>query len=145
MRRALILAVSVLVILPVAFYGCKAKTEKLPEVPKMEPEQNFTPLVEERPAPAVTEPAQGMVAENIPPTATPEAAPKPAALPQADRNKDIQMALAKTGFYKGAIDGKIGPKTKKAIEEFQRANGLKVDGKVGPKTWAALEKYLLQQ
>jgi len=137
MRKALILAVAVLIALPTAFYGCKAKTEKLPEVPKMETEQNFTPMV--------TEPAQVVATETIPPTAAPQGTPTVAIQPQADRNKEIQVALAKTGFYTGAIDGKIGPRTKKAIEEFQRANGLKVDGKVGPKTWAALEKYLLQQ
>lgn len=145
MKKAMILVVAVLIVLPVAFYGCKAKTEKLPEVPKMEPDQNFTPLVEDRTAPAVTEPAQGAAMETIPPTAAAPAAPTPAVLPQTDRNKEIQTALAKAGFYAGAIDGKIGPKTKKAIEEFQRANGLKVDGKVGPRTWAALEKHLLQQ
>jgi peptidoglycan hydrolase-like protein with peptidoglycan-binding domain len=32
--------------------------------------------------------------------------------------------------------------TRKAIEEFQKANGLEVDGKVGPKTWRVLSKYL---
>jgi peptidoglycan hydrolase-like protein with peptidoglycan-binding domain len=42
----------------------------------------------------------------------------------------------------GGIDGKIGPLTRKAIEDFQKANNLKVDGKVGPKTWAVLEKSL---
>ena len=42
----------------------------------------------------------------------------------------------------GSVDGKLGPKSKKAIEEFQKANGLKADGKVGPKTWEALSKHL---
>ncbi|MCM8762981.1 MAG: peptidoglycan-binding protein [Candidatus Omnitrophica bacterium] len=28
------------------------------------------------------------------------------------------------------------------MEDFQKANNLKVDGKVGPKTWAVLSKYL---
>jgi len=56
----------------------------------------------------------------------------------------IQKALKKAGLYKGAIDGKIGPKTKEAIKEFQRSNGLVVDGKVGPKTWAALKGYLIE-
>ena len=61
------------------------------------------------------------------------------------RDKDIQTALKAAGFYTGAIDGKIGPMTKKAIEAFQKAKGLTADGKVGPKTWAELEKYLMQQ
>lgn len=52
----------------------------------------------------------------------------------------IQKALKNLGFYEGEVDGKIGPKTKEAIREFQRKNNLNVDGKVGPKTWALLEK-----
>lgn len=61
------------------------------------------------------------------------------------RDQQIQTALKNAGLYEGNIDGKIGPKTKKAIEQFQTNNGLKVDGKVGPMTWAALEPYLTGQ
>ncbi|MBU2102431.1 MAG: peptidoglycan-binding domain-containing protein [Candidatus Omnitrophota bacterium] len=57
-------------------------------------------------------------------------------------SRNIQVALRAAGFYNGAVDGKIGKKTKEAIEEFQKANGLKADGKVGPQTWAKLKKYL---
>jgi peptidoglycan hydrolase-like protein with peptidoglycan-binding domain len=66
--------------------------------------------------------------------------PLPPAGPYKPAAKEIQAALKNAGYYTGAVDGKIGPKTKKAIEEFQKANGLKVDGKVGPKTWAILSK-----
>ncbi len=54
----------------------------------------------------------------------------------------IQTALKNSGFYSGAIDGKIGPASKKAIEAFQKSHALKVDGKVGSKTWAALKPFL---
>jgi peptidoglycan hydrolase-like protein with peptidoglycan-binding domain len=57
---------------------------------------------------------------------------------------EIQTALKNANFYTGSIDGKIGPKTKAAIEEFQKANGLTADGKVGPKTWQILGAYLNQ-
>lgn len=56
--------------------------------------------------------------------------------------QQIQTALKNAGLYNGAIDGKIGPATKRAIEQFQSSNNLKVDGKVGSKTWVALERYL---
>lgn len=56
--------------------------------------------------------------------------------------KGIQTALKDLGFYQGAIDGRIGPKTQAAIREFQQKNGLVADGKVGPKTRAALKKAL---
>lgn len=55
---------------------------------------------------------------------------------------EVQTALKNANFYAGQIDGKIGPKTKQAIEEFQKANNLKPDGKVGPKTWALLNAHL---
>ncbi|MBF0490585.1 MAG: peptidoglycan-binding protein [Candidatus Omnitrophica bacterium] len=58
--------------------------------------------------------------------------------------KQIQQALKNAGFYTGKIDGNIGPKTKKAVEEFQAQNGLKADGKVGAKTWKALSAHLGQ-
>ena len=57
-------------------------------------------------------------------------------------NQQIQTALKAANFYSGNVDGKLGPASRKAIQDFQRSNGLKVDGKVGPKTWALLEKYL---
>lgn len=56
--------------------------------------------------------------------------------------KQIQRALKAAGFYKGTIDGKIGPQTKAAIRSFQKSHGLKVDGVVGKKTAAALRRYL---
>ena len=42
------------------------------------------------------------------------------------------------GCYKGRIDGKDGPATKKAVKKFQKLRGLKQDGKYGPKTNAEL-------
>jgi peptidoglycan hydrolase-like protein with peptidoglycan-binding domain len=56
--------------------------------------------------------------------------------------RQIQTALKNAGFYKGPVDGRIGPRTKEAIKEFQKANGLKADGVVGKKTSAELNKYL---
>lgn len=63
------------------------------------------------------------------------------AVPESPSEKDIQAALKNAGLYDGEIDGKIGPKTKKAIEDFQANNGLTADGKVGAKTWEKLKAY----
>lgn len=71
-----------------------------------------------------------------------EIVPLPPQGPYKPTNIEIQTALKGAGFYSGNIDGKIGPKSKKAIEDFQSANSLKADGKVGPKTWEALSRYL---
>ena len=56
--------------------------------------------------------------------------------------KDIQIALKNAGVYDGPIDGKIGRTTKKAIKEFQKANGLRADGVVGKNTRNLLLQYV---
>jgi peptidoglycan hydrolase-like protein with peptidoglycan-binding domain len=38
----------------------------------------------------------------------------------------------------GAVDGKFGAKTEKAVKNFQRELNLEDDGIVGPETWAML-------
>lgn len=58
--------------------------------------------------------------------------------------KKIQTALENAGFDPGPIDGKSGPKTKRAIKEFRKSKDLTQDGEVDPKTWGELRKYLLQ-
>lgn len=63
-------------------------------------------------------------------------------LQSKERVKKIQMALQKAGYYKGEIDVKLGPRTKRAIKEFQKAKKLSPDGIVGEKTWEALSQYL---
>lgn len=55
--------------------------------------------------------------------------------------KQMQWGLALLGYldpnsYRD-IDGKFGPKTKKALERFQKQSNLKPDGVWGPKTNAA--------
>ena len=55
--------------------------------------------------------------------------------------RQIQKALKNAGFYQGNIDGKMGPLTRQAVEEFQRINGLTADGVVGRKTWTKLQAY----
>lgn len=53
-------------------------------------------------------------------------------------NKIIQQRLKKWGYYTGAVDGILGPKSVAAIKKFQRNNGLAADGIVGPKTAAKI-------
>jgi len=51
--------------------------------------------------------------------------------------KRVQELLNKHG-YKLAVDGIYGPKTRAAVIDFQKKNGLDADGLVGPITWNAL-------
>ena len=50
-----------------------------------------------------------------------------------DADKALQQALKDKGFYNGAVDGDIGPKTQEAIKAFKVANKLPADSVVGPK------------
>ena len=134
-KKTLPLILTAMVIIPLIITGCKAKSAETYNA-----QEAVAPTDEMM---ASTEPAQTVGVETIPPTAAPPSAPAPVKQVQQDRNKEIQKALKAAGLYEGAIDGKIGQKTKKAIEEFQKSKGLKVDGKVGPKTWAEMEKYLI--
>lgn len=79
---------------------------------------------------------------QIQPVTVAKLEPLPPPGPYKPQAVEIQTALKNAGYYTAEIDGKIGPKTRKAIEEFQKANNLEVDGKVGPKTWAILSAYL---
>ncbi|MBN1794025.1 MAG: peptidoglycan-binding protein [Candidatus Omnitrophica bacterium] len=55
--------------------------------------------------------------------------------------KKIQQALKNLGFDPGAIDGKMGGKTRRAVAAFQKSKGLKADGIIGRETWKELSKY----
>ena len=148
-KKLLVIFVVALVVLPLALFGCKGKTEKAQEEMKTEATDTSMTATQEAQMTQVTEPSAVVATETIPPTAAPQVAEKvlaPLSVPApVDKNKQIQTALKRAGFYSGSIDGIIGPKTKLAIQEFQRAKGLSADGVVGPKTWAELEKYLAQQ
>ena len=50
-----------------------------------------------------------------------------------DANKELQQALKDKGFYNGAVDGDLGPKTQEAVKAFKVANKLNADSIVGPK------------
>ena len=53
----------------------------------------------------------------------------------------IQQALKNAGYYNGPVDGKVGPQTRKAVQAFQRDNGLTADGVIGRNTWNRLKIY----
>jgi N-acetylmuramoyl-L-alanine amidase len=43
---------------------------------------------------------------------------------------DVQEELADLGYYRGEIDGVIGPMTRNAIRNYQRDRGLPVTGQI---------------
>lgn len=42
----------------------------------------------------------------------------------------VQVALARAGYYHGAIDGSVGPETRNALRRFQRDRGLEATGRI---------------
>ena len=42
----------------------------------------------------------------------------------------VQAALAREGYYHGAIDGSLGPATRNALRRYQRNQGLDVTGRI---------------
>ena len=50
----------------------------------------------------------------------------------------VQSALAREGYYSGAIDGSLGPGTRNALRRYQRDHGLAVTGRVDAPVIAAL-------
>jgi len=56
--------------------------------------------------------------------------------------KKLQTELSRLGFDPNGIDGKYGNGTFKAVQQFQKANGLQVDGQAGTNTLAAIEKAI---
>jgi peptidoglycan hydrolase-like protein with peptidoglycan-binding domain len=59
------------------------------------------------------------------------ARPRAQAAPTRDRIVEIQAALARDGFYRGAPSGKWDAETTQAMRDFQTAKGLTPTGKLG--------------
>jgi peptidoglycan hydrolase-like protein with peptidoglycan-binding domain len=53
-------------------------------------------------------------------------------------NMRVQRALYRLGYYKGMIDGVIGPKSRQAIAAFQANHGLHVTCEIDDELVSAL-------
>ncbi|MCC6759031.1 MAG: peptidoglycan-binding protein [Candidatus Omnitrophica bacterium] len=128
----------------VVLSGCGQKKEEYPALP---PEQILSGNAILAPQSVTLEAhsiAAPVNATAVTPSAPTDTATMELSVPVTDKptNKDIQQALKNAGVYSGPVDGSLGPKSKKAIREFQTNNGLNADGKVGPRTWKKLATYL---
>ncbi|HJU18978.1 MAG TPA: peptidoglycan-binding domain-containing protein [Stellaceae bacterium] len=93
------------------------------------------------PAPNQAMPAQTQNMQTPNEAATPQQGAEAQTAPMQltpTQVKEAQQALKADGLYKGEIDGKIGPETKQAIEQFQQQNGLQQTGVMDEQTFAAL-------
>lgn len=120
----------IILMLVTVFYltGCAKKQEVIEEMQEPLSMEELSALESKTQATAETK-------AHLEPLSLPAGPYKPNA-------REIQTALKNAGYYNAVIDGRIGPQTKKAIEDFQKANGLEADGKVGTKTWSVLSSHL---
>lgn len=72
-----------------------------------------------------------------PPVYRPAPIPVPAT-PREKKEIRAQLALRQLGYYRGPIDGDIGPYTSRAILRFQRDRGLPMTGWLDVRTLRAL-------
>ncbi len=58
---------------------------------------------------------------------------------------NTQTALSKLGYSVGGVDGKMGPNTRNAIKQFQKAENLNRDGKISVALLERLNKVIASQ
>lgn len=56
----------------------------------------------------------------------------------AELNAAVQSELRRRGYYRGPVDGRLGPASKSAISRYQSSRGLAVTGNVNNQTLRAL-------
>ena len=61
----------------------------------------------------------------------------------AEQVRQLQQALIGLGYLEGSADGSYGPKTRAAVQDFQRDYGLGADGSAGPDTMTALKNVVM--
>jgi len=44
----------------------------------------------------------------------------------------VQDALARRGYYRGVVDGSLGPRSRQAIADYQADNGMRPTGAITP-------------
>ncbi|MFA4888131.1 MAG: peptidoglycan-binding domain-containing protein [Candidatus Omnitrophota bacterium] len=141
MKKYLLLAMAL--VFSLYMFGCKKEDASMQEA--QEPAvsmETLSTVNTEMPTAGVLMPEARMEFTQAMPAPAASLEALPPSGPYRPKATEIQAALKNANYYTGAVDGKIGPMTKKAIEEFQKANGLQADGKVGPKTWEMLSKYM---
>jgi His-Xaa-Ser repeat protein HxsA len=87
-------------------------------------------------SPSTTSGAEASKVESSKPAAKRKSSARSAA--SREQVKAVQQALKEKGYDPGAIDGALGPKTRAAIQDFQKKEGLTVTGRIDTETLAKL-------
>jgi len=63
-----------------------------------------------------------------------------AAMNTPGNTRDLQRALSQRGFNAGPADGVYGPRTRRAVMDWQRANNQQVTGRATPQLWSQINQ-----
>ena len=63
----------------------------------------------------------------------------PRAAPEPRFVRDAQQALRDLGYEPGPIDGRVGPRTRTALQRYQHAEGLPATGRLDAETMVRLD------
>jgi peptidoglycan hydrolase-like protein with peptidoglycan-binding domain len=127
-RKSDLIALGCAVAATAAFLVNALALQAKPEFPGKSPAPRSaltrSPAVVKQTLPAVPAPT----ARPLPPApaAAPPRRPESAPRPRAEIVSDIQQLLAERGYYDGAVDGKLGPRTDQAMKEFSEKQGVKL-------------------
>ena len=80
---------------------------------------------------------------DLSPAVVPVPQPRPAAAPSRSRTDlvlDLQRELAARGYYDGAVDGALSPRTTQAIREFEQTQGAYVAGEANEVVLAQIRR-----
>lgn len=145
-RYVLLVVVVILALCVTALVSCRKKEIQSPFQSSLPMDNTTITVIPSQEGMEASEPVVIEQGEEklgiVPPPVAPTVTEATGGALVAPTPEQIQTALKNAGYYTGDIDGKIGPKSKKAIMDFQIDNGLEADGKVGPKTWAKLKVNL---
>ena len=117
-------------LLPLLLVGC----ESLVTQPQTEPVPEPEPIIQ-------PEPALDIAPEPLPETTEPAESEPPKPAPVVDEELLLaQKVLKDMGLYTGQLDGIYGPKTRKALLDYQYWNGLALTGELDLQTKISLEQ-----
>lgn len=88
-----------------------------------------SPTPQTSPPPVTSPPATITPSPRAQPS-TPSGAPKPTPQDLSMMTVRVQAALMRAGYYKGDIDGLLGPETRAALKSYQGAQGLSRTGRM---------------